>query len=147
MSRRLTHIAISTCALLLTVSLAPRANAVPETILVIARPLAEHYGVPGPAVTELLENGVSLESATQLLLVKESSGKSFDDVTATYRTQGEDIGKTADELGVAAEKYSAANVEAAIEKAKADAARNASNKAAEETGKAVDSILGGLNRE
>ena len=137
----------SALCLLVSVAFAPRAQAVPEAILAMAGPLAEHYGVPGDAVTGLLQNGMSLESVTQLLLVKESSGQSFDDVTAAYEKQGSDIQKTADELDVAAEKFSAENVQAAIDRAKADTATEASDKAAEETGKAVDSMLKGLGQD
>lgn len=120
--------------------------AVPDAILAVAGPLAEHYGVSGGAVTNLLEKGVSLEGVTQLLLVKEESGKSFDQVTDAYRKQGDDILKTADQLGVAAGKYSEKNVKAAIDRAKADATEKASEQAAESAGKAVDSLLGGMNR-
>jgi hypothetical protein len=138
---------------LITVSLAiplafavlstPRASeaAIPESVMAIAAPLAEHYGVSGSAVTSLLENGLSLESVTQLLLVKESSGKSFDEVTEAYRAQGNDITKAADQLGVAAEKYSAENVSAAIERAKADAVEGATDKATDATRKAVGSVF------
>ncbi len=122
--------------------------AVPESILVIAGPLAEHYGVSGTAVTNLLQNGVSLENVTQLLLIKESSGQSFDAVTGAYREQGNDMTKTADQFGVAAKKYSPKKVEKAIDRAKADAAKQASEeaseKAAEATGKAMDEMLGGM---
>jgi len=120
--------------------------AVPDAILAIAGPLAENYGVSGSAVTNLLEKGVSLEGVTQLLLVKEESGKSFDQVTDVYREQGDGIQKTADQLGVAADKYSEKDVEAAIDRAKADATEKASEKAAESAGKAVDSLLGGMKR-
>ncbi len=132
---------------LFVASLAPRAEALPEAMTVVAKSLAEHYGVPGDSGTALLGNGMSLESVTQLLLVKESSGQPFDKVTDLYSEQGNSIQKTADELDVAAEKYSAKNVQAAIDKAKADTATSASNKAAEETGKAVNSLLGGLSNE
>ncbi len=138
---------ISMFALFVTVSLAPRAEALPEAMTVVAKSLAEHYGVPGDSVTALLGNGMSMESVTQLLLVKESSGQSFDKVTDLYSEQGNSIQKTADELDVEAEKYSAENVQAAIDKAKADVATSASNKAAEETGKAVNSLMGGLSSE
>ena len=138
---------ISICALCVTLSLAPRAEALPEAMTVVATSLAEHYGVPGGSVTALLDNGMSMETVTQLLLVKESSGQPFDKVTDLYSEQGNSIQKTAEELDVAAEKYSAKNVQAAIDKAKADAATKASNKAAEETGKAVNSLLGGLSNE
>ncbi len=138
---------IAMFALFVTVSLAPRAEGLPEAMTVVAKSLAEHYGVPGDSVTALLDNGMSMESLTQLLLVKESSGQPFDKVTDLYSEQGNSIQKTADKLGVAAEKYSAENVQAAIDKAKADAATSASNKAAEETGKAVNSLMGGLSSE
>jgi uncharacterized membrane protein len=169
MTPRPTALAISTLALLFGVSFAPRAQAVPEALLVVAGPLAEHYGVPADAVTGMLQNGMSLESVTQLLIVKQSSGQTLDDVTSVYHAQGDDIDKTAAELDVAAKKYSASNVQAAIDKAKADAASSAStrasdaastasgkaasaasdatSKAAESTNKAVDSLLGGMPKE
>jgi hypothetical protein len=131
-------------ALLVSVSLAPRAEALPEAINVVAKSLAEHYGVPGDSVTALLDKGMSMESVTELLLVKESSGEPFDEVTDLYSAQGNDIQKTAGELDVSADAYSAENVQAAIDKAKADTASSASDKAAEETGKAVNSLMGGL---
>ena len=138
---------IAMFALFVTVSLAPRAEALPEAMSIVAKSLAEHYGVPGNSVTALLDNGVSLESVTQLLLVKQSSGQAFDKVADLYSEQGNSIQKTADKLDVAAEKYSAKSVQAAIDKAKADTAASASNKAAEETGKAVKSLMGGLFSE
>lgn len=154
MSPRPRFVALALCLALPLVALAAPRSAratVPESVLVIAGPLAEHYGVSGSAVTNLLQNGMSLESVTQLLLVKESSGKSFDQVTSTYRQQGDDIQKTADQLGVAADKYSAKNVQAAIDQAKADAAQSASQKASEKatetTTKAVDSLLGGMQQK
>lgn len=112
--------------------------------MAIAAPLAEHYGVSAGAVTNLLENGLSLEGVTQLLLVKESSGKSFDQVTETFQAQGEDITKTADQLGVAADKYSAANVNSAIDRAKASIVDDAAKSAADTTNKAIDSVLDGV---
>ena len=132
---------ISMFALFVTVSLAPRADALPEAMTVVAKSLAEHYGVPGDSVTALLEKGMSMESVTQLLLVKESSGQPFDKITDLYSEQGNSIQKTADELDVAADKYSAKNVQAAIDKARADTATSAANKAAEETGKAMKSLI------
>ena len=63
---------------------------------------------------------------------------------AEVQTQGKDITKTADQLGVAADEYSAANVSAAIERAKADAADAAAQKTADKTRNAVDSIFGGM---
>ncbi len=138
---------ISIFALCVTLSLAPRAEALPEAMTVVATSLAEHYGVPGGSVTALLDNGMSMETVTQLLLVKESSGQPFDKVTDLFSAQGNSIKKAAAELNVAAEKYSAKNVQAAIDKAKADIANSASNKAAEETGKAMKSLMGGLSSE
>ncbi len=147
MTLRLSLALSSMFVLSVTVFLAPRAEAVPEAMTVVAKSLAEHYGVPGDSVTALLDNGMSMESLTQLLLVKESSGQPFDKVTDLYSEQGNSIQKTADELDVAAKKYSAENVQAAIDKAKADMATSASNKAAEETDKAVNSLMGGLLSE
>ncbi len=138
---------ISMFALSVTVFLAPRAEGLPDAMTVVARSLAEHYGVSGDAVTALLDNGMSMESVTQLLLVKESSGQPFDKVTDLYSEQGNSIQKTADKLDVAEEKYSANNVRAAIDKAKADTVTSTSNKAAESAGKTVDSLMGGLSRD
>jgi len=124
---------------------APRVSeaAVPQSVLMLAAPLAEQFGVPGSAVTSLLESGVSLESVTQLLLVKQSTDKSLDEVTNLYRKQGDDVRKAADQLGVAADRYSKEKVEAAIERARADAAEKASEKAADSAGKAVGGLLQG----
>jgi hypothetical protein len=133
--------------LFVSVSIAPRAEALPEAMGVVAKSLAEHYGVPGDSVVKLLDEGMSMESVTQLLLVKESSGEEFGAVTDLYEEQGSNIQTTADELGVAADKYSADSVQAAIDKAKADTAASASNKAAEETGKVVNSLMGGMTDE
>ena len=52
-------------ALLISVSLAPRAEALPEAMNVVAKSLAEHYGVPGDSVTALLDKGMSMESVTE----------------------------------------------------------------------------------
>ena len=144
MTLRPSLIVIPAFALLVSVALAPRAEALPEAITVVAKSLAEHYGVSGDSVTTLLDKGMSMESVTQLLLVKESSGESFDKVTDLYAAKGDDIEKTARELDVAADKYSTENVQAAIDKAKADTASSASDKASEETGKAVNSLMDSL---
>ena len=84
----------------------------------------------------------ALDNVTQLLLLKQSAGKSLDQVTDLYRKQGNDVRKTADELGVAAEKYSPDKVEAAIDGAKAQVAKSATDKAADSAGKAVGSLFG-----
>jgi ribosomal protein L12E/L44/L45/RPP1/RPP2 len=103
----------------------------------LAAPLAEQFGVPGSAVTSLLESGVSLESVTQLLLVKQSTDKSLNEVTDLYRNR-----KAADQLGVAADRYSKEKVESAIERARADATEKASETASDAAGKAVGGLLG-----
>ena len=66
--------------LALTVGVRPAQAGVSESLLALAGPLAEQFGVPAAAVTGLLDGGVSLESITQLLLVSQSSGTSLDDV-------------------------------------------------------------------
>ena len=147
MTPRPSLVVIPAFALLVSVALAPRAQALPEALNVVASSLAEHYGVPGESVTALLDKGMSMESVTQLLLVKEDSGEPFDKVTDLYSAQGDDIDKAAGELDVAADKYSAENVQAAIDKAKTDTASSASDKAAEETGKAVNSVMDGLSTD
>ena len=145
MSIRAPYVALA-LSMVLSLSLfaGPRVSqaAVPQSVLALAGPLAEQFGVSGSAVTSLLEKGISLDSVTQLLLVKQSAGKSLDQVTDLYRKQGNDVRKTADELGVAAEKYSPDKVEAAIDGAKAQVAKSATDKAADSAGKAVGSLFG-----
>ena len=143
-----THLAlVPALALFATIALTPRAEALPEAVTIVAKSLATHYGVSDQSVTALLEKGMSMETVTQLLLVKESSGQSLEKVTDLYGETGNSIQKTADQLNVAASAYSKENVQAAMDKAKADASAAASNRAAEETTKAVDSVLGGFGRE
>ena len=42
---------VSMSALFMTVSFAPRAEALPEAMTIVAESLAEHYGVPGDVRT------------------------------------------------------------------------------------------------
>jgi hypothetical protein len=112
--------------------------------MALAAPLAEQFGVPAEAVTSLLENGVGLESATQLLLVSQSSDKSLGDVSQLYKASGSDIGKTAEQLEVPESAYSDDIVTSTIDKAKEKLQADATDDAKEEAGKALDSILGGM---
>ena len=84
----------------------PATAGIDQAALALAGPLAEQFGVPAGAVTQLLEGGVSLESVTQLLLVSQSSGKSLGDVNGLYEKSDSDIGKTAEPLEVPASAYS-----------------------------------------
>jgi hypothetical protein len=120
--------------------------AVSQSVLALAAPLAEQFGVPVGAVTNLLESGISLDSVTQLLLVAQSSDSKLDDVTKLYREQGNDIVKTADKLDVDPNDYSQEKVTAAIDEAKLAAQADAKAKASGEVNKALDSALGGLKR-
>ena len=166
------HLAtILTLSLILVASALSSSNAragVSESVLALAAPLAERFGVSAESVTGLLESGVSLESVTQLRFVSESSGTDLDSATKLYRESGEEISKTADELDVAAAEYSPDKVKGAIDdagtKAQADAkakaetavndaagkansaANDATDKAAKEANDAMGSALGGFNR-
>jgi hypothetical protein len=119
----------------------------PTGMLALAGPLAEQFGVPADIVTGLLENGISLDSVTQLLLVSQSSQTGLNDVANLYRESGNEIEKTAAKLDVAASEYSAEKVTAAIDEAKAKAQADASEKAGETASDAVDSVLGGFNKK
>jgi hypothetical protein len=136
------------CALLLgLVAVArPADAAVSETVLALAGPLAEQFGVPSSAVTGLLGQGVSLESVTQLLLVAQDSGKGLDAVTSLFRESGDDIGKTAEQLDVADSTYSDDAVSAAIGRAQQKLQADATDSAKDEATKALGSALGGLAR-
>ena len=116
------------------------------TVLALAAPLAEAFGVPASGVTSLLEKGVSLESVTQLLLVNQSSKAGLDKVTELYRGYDNDITKTAEKLDVASSAYSKEKVTAAIDEAKSSARDSATQKATDEANKAVDGALRGLRR-
>ena len=124
----------------------PADAGVSESILAVAAPLAEQFGVPASAVTGLLESGISLDSVTQLLLVSQSSKSKLDSTAKLYREQGNDIAKTAEKLGVDPADYSNAKVTAAIDEAKATATADATNKATGEANEALDSALGGFKR-
>jgi hypothetical protein len=139
----------SLCSLgfLLALAATPSAQAgVSETTLALAGPLAESFGVPAKAVTGLLEDGISLESVTQLLLVSQSASKPLDDVTKLYREVGGDVTRTAEELEVAASAYSSENVTAAIDAAKQKAQADAAKAVTDQADKALGSALGGLTR-
>jgi hypothetical protein len=148
------YVALSLSLVLSLVVLAtPRVSeaAIPESVLALAGPLAEQFGVPGSAVTSLLQKGISLDNVTQLLLVAQGAGKSFDQVTDLFRDKGNDVKQVADDLGVAADKYSPDKVKAAIDLAKSDAAdaaqeaatAAAKKQAADSAGKAVGGLFGG----
>jgi hypothetical protein len=169
---KLRHLAtILTLSLILVAAALSSSNAragVSESVLALAVPLAEGFGVSAESVTGLLESGVSLESVTQLLFVSESSGTDLDSATKLYRESGEDISKTADKLDVAAAEYSPEKVKGAIDdagaKAQADArakaetavndaagkansaANDATDEAAKKANDAMGSALGGFNR-
>ena len=132
---------------------APATAAVSETVLALAAPLAQQFGVPQSAVSTLLEKGISLESVTELLLVSQSAEKGLDEVTKRYEALGNDIGATAKELDVAASAYSKEAVSAAIDDAKeslqAEATQKATDqvdKAADDANKAIGNALGGFRR-
>ncbi len=112
----------------------------------LAGPLAEQFGVPASSVTGLLENGLSLDSVTQLLFVSKSSETDLDDVGALYEKTGSDIDATATKLKVAAEEYSPDRVAAAIDDAKAKVQADTTEKAAKGANDAIGSALGGLRR-
>ena len=146
MSIRLTRIALSLVAVFsLAIAAAPQAAraAIPQSVLALAGPLAQDFGVSSDAVTSLLQKGISLESVTALLLVTQSAKKSLDEVTALYTKNSNDVKKAADQLGVAASKYSPDRVEAAIDKAKQQVADEAAGQAADAASKAVGGMLGG----
>ena len=118
LSRRIAPVILLSVTLFaMTVSLRDVHAAEPTGLTALAGPLAEQFGVPANLVTGLLENGVSLESVTQLLLVSESSDKSLDDVTKVYDESGKKIDDTAAKLDVAATEYSPKKVSAAIDEA------------------------------
>jgi hypothetical protein len=117
--------------------------AVPDSVIALAGPLAEQYGVSGSAVTSLLKSGINLDTVTQLLLVKQAAGKSLDQVTDLYREGGDDVRKAADQLGVAASSYSPDKVNASLDRAKKEAADVAAKKAADSAGKAIGGFLKG----
>lgn len=132
--------------LAIALGLGPANAGIDQAGLALAGPLAEQFGVPAGAVTQLLEGGVSLESVTQLLLVSQSSGKSLGDVNGLYQKSGSDIGKTAEQLEVPASAYSDDAVTAALDQAKAKLQADAAEDATEEAGKALDSVIGGFQR-
>jgi hypothetical protein len=145
---RFTIVFLLFVALLVTSLETREANAAePTGMLALAGPLAEQFGVPADIVTGLLENGISLDSVTQLLLVSQSSQTGLNDVANLYRESGNEIEKTAAKLDVAASEYSAEKVTAAIDEAKAKAQADASEKAGETASDAVDSVLGGFNKK
>jgi hypothetical protein len=117
-----------------------------DSAIALAGPLADQFGLPGSAVTNLLESGISLDSVTQLLLVSQSSGSSLDSVTKLFRDSGNDIADTAKKLEVDSADYSQEKVTAALDEAKSKAQADASEKAAESAGDAVGSALDGLKR-
>ena len=134
--------------LLLGTSSAPRAAqaGVSEAVLALAGPLAEQFGVPASAVTELLESGISLDSVTKLLLVSQSSESKLDSVADLYRKSGNSIADAAGKLDVDSEAYSQERVTAAIDQAKQEAQTAAADKAAAETSKAVGAVFEGFQR-
>jgi hypothetical protein len=142
--RRFVATALLLAGLLAAPLARPTGAAVSESLLALAGPLAEQFGVPASAVQGLLEGGLSLESVTQLLLVGQSSGTGIFDVAEKFRSQGNDITRTAQALEVEPSAYSEDKVTAAIERAKSAAAADATDRAGAAAGKAIDDALGGL---
>ena len=122
----------------------PAAAGLDQAAMALAGPLAEQFGVPADAVSKLLEDGVGLESVTQLLLVSQSSDKSLDDVSQLYQASDSDIGNTAEQLEVPESAYSDDVVTSTIDKAKEKLQADSTDAATEEAGKALDSVLGGM---
>ena len=119
----------------------PAQAEISPALMKLAVPLAEQFGLPGSAVSNLLDQGISLESVTQLLLISEDSKQGLDDVTKLYRDSENDVTKTAEELNVAASTYSKENAQAAIDKAKAKAEDDARKAANDGVNNAFDSAL------
>jgi hypothetical protein len=142
--RRLAVVPLLVAVLVLAGSMRPAQAGVSETVMALAGPLAEQFGVPKAAVSTLLDGGLSLDSVTKLLLVSQSSDKGLDDVTKLFNASGKDIDKTAGELDVKPDAYSQSKVDAAIAAAQKTAQDEASKSATEEAGKALDSALGGM---
>ena len=94
MIRRIALVPVLALLLATTAFLRPAEAGVSETVMALAGPLAEQFGVPKAAVSTLLDGGVSLDSVTQLLLVSQSSGKGLDEVSQLYNASGKDIDKT-----------------------------------------------------
>ena len=133
--------------LLGTVGLANSAQAgLSESMIALAGPLAEQFGVPAEVVTGLLENGLSLDSVTQLLFVSKDSGSGLDTVSELYGEAGNDIDATAKKLEVAKAEYSPERVKAAISEATSTAQAAATETATQGVNDAIGSALGGWNR-
>ena len=144
---RATLLALLAIVLLGMVGLPRTSHAgIADSMMPLAAPLAEQFGVPASVVTALLEGGVSLDSVTQLLLVSKSSGSDLDSVTKLFRESGDDIDDTAKKLDVDAEDYSQERVTAAINEAKTEAQADATEAATKGVTDAVGSALGGLSR-
>jgi len=114
-----------------------------DTLKALAGPLADQFGLPGSAVQALFDKGISLESATQLLLISQSAKTALGDVTKLYDDSSRSVTQTAEALKVEAGAYSDDKVQSVIDKAKADAA-NVHEKAAEDASKAAGSAVGGF---
>ena len=119
---------------------------VTDTLTALAGPLAEQFGLPGSAVQALFDKGISLESATQLLLISQSSKTALADVSKLYDDSNKNVTQTAEKLKVETSAYSADKVQAAIDSAKADAAAS-QKKAAEDASKAAGSAVGGFMKK
>ena len=124
----------------------PAQAEVNQALLALATPLAEQFGVSSSTVSTLLEQGISLESVTQLLLISQNSDKGLDDVTKLYHKSKNDVTKTAEELKVAASAYSMDNANAAIDKAKMKLEEDTRKSANEAATKGIDSVFDGLTR-
>jgi hypothetical protein len=104
--RRIALVPLLVAVLALVGVVRPALAGVSETVMALAGPLAEQFGVPKAAVSTLLDGGLSLDSVTKLLLVSQSSDKGLDDVTKLFNASGKDIDKTAGELDVKPDAYS-----------------------------------------
>ena len=144
-SRILTLAAASAAAFALATSPALAGDST-DTWLALAAPLAEQFGVPSASVTQLIKDGVSIESVAQLLLVTDTSKASLDEVTKLYQESSNDVAAVAKELEVAASAYSKDKVEAVIADAQKQLQAEATDAVADEANKAIGNALGGFSR-
>lgn len=82
----------------------------------LAGSLAEHFGVPAPAVTSLFESGLSLQGVVQALLISQSAKVPVDTVSSLLQAKKNNVAAVATELGVSASAYAQDKVEAVISK-------------------------------
>ena len=143
MFKRTLIVLIASLAVLSLQATAPRqAEAgMTDSLKALAGPLADQFGLPGSAVQTLFDKGFSLETATQLLFVSQSAKKSIGDVSNLYDNSNKSVNETADKLKVASSAYSPDKVQGAIDKAKADAQKQAVDEASKAAGSAVGGML------